>query len=436
MNAGMNAFWMLVCTELFLGGGGRWTAVGPVTLRFVLFGACLLAWAVLFVRDRSVDRSAQRVAFAFVGAYVVVTAIGAAQGAAAGVDVVDIGAEARQSLYWFAAPFIAVMVSRPGTVERTAKLVLYAGPVLAIGYFVVVAALYLGLIDFTSLWYWSYESEELVFRTQTAFVYKGFLYLGISLVFHLALRGRYWQPVVAMLFLAIVLTLTRGFVLSATVASLLLIALQRRALAILFVSVAAFASLVAMFWVFPMLDDSIGLSRAVSSGQRLDDMRFIAENAGFGTFVLGEGFGAMINFRPDIENTFLWAAWRFGAPGVAFWLAPLVLATLHFARIPRRSPGYPLACAYYFGLVCVYVQTATNPFLNNPIGLSYVLIALFSVRAIAVRHRGVRTRPARPRRGAVRGVARDGARHRPAVTIDLGPSRPARSDRSGRAAHR
>jgi hypothetical protein len=35
-----------------------------------------------------------------------------------------------------------------------------------------------------------------------------------------------------------------------------------------------------------------------------------------------------------------------------------------------------------FGTVLVYLQTATNPYLNNPIGLSYVILSIFSLRAL------------------------------------------------------
>jgi hypothetical protein len=74
---------------------------------------------------------------------------------------------------------------------------------------------------------------------------------------------------------------------------------------------------------------------------------------------------------------------------------PMFLCTYYYLKTPnRRSNAH--ANAYLFGTVLVYVQTAVNPFLNNPIGLSFVMLAMFSLR--------VMSRPGRvtaPARGAL-----------------------------------
>ena len=60
-----------------------------------------------------------------------------------------------------------------------------------------------------------------------------------------------------------------------------------------------------------------------------------------------------------------------------------LLCLYYFARISRRDPDFRLASAYLFSTILIYVQTLSNPYLNNPIGLSFVLIALFSLRTIS-----------------------------------------------------
>jgi hypothetical protein len=36
-------------------------------------------------------------------------------------------------------------------------------------------------------------------------------------------------------------------------------------------------------------------------------------------------------------------------------------------------------------VILVYVQTLTNPYLNNPIGLSFVMVAIFSLKTLSAR---------------------------------------------------
>ena len=99
--------------------------------------------------------------------------------------------------------------------------------------------------------------------------------------------------------------------------------------------------------------------------------------------VFGEGLGSEIDGRLNIENTFLWALWKLGVFGVLFWLVPLFLCIKYYIRIGRNDPGFNLASAYMFSTLLVYIQTMTNPYLNNPIGLSFVLISIFSLRTIS-----------------------------------------------------
>jgi hypothetical protein len=99
--------------------------------------------------------------------------------------------------------------------------------------------------------------------------------------------------------------------------------------------------------------------------------------------LIGDGFGSYINDRLNIENTYLWVLWKTGILGLIFWLMPFVLSTFYYQQIRFGRHDYELASALYYSLVLVYIQTATNPFLNNPIGLSFVLIALFSLRTLA-----------------------------------------------------
>ena len=107
------------------------------------------------------------------------------------------------------------------------------------------------------------------------------------------------------------------------------------------------------------------------------------ENFKLNSLLFGEGMGTLINDRINIENTFLWAFWRLGVVGVIFWMSPLIICFKYFLRIKRCNPQFNLACAYLFSTILIYVQTLSNPYLNNAIGLSFVLVAIFSLRTLS-----------------------------------------------------
>jgi type IV secretory pathway TrbD component len=241
----------------------------------------------------------------------------------------------------------------------------------------------LSLIDPTTLYLTLNSTGEFMFRTETFFFYKGFIYLGISAIFFLSMKTKYSSVWGTIVIIALAMTLTRGFVLSTAFAAVLLLIAQRRwghFSVSLFVIICALIFL----WIYmPSQDDSIRVSRDISNNVRIEDFTYIMENVEVGTILMGEGLGTLINNRSGIENTLLWALWRLGIAGLLFWLLPLILCLSYFLKINRHSPQFRLACAYFFSTVLIYVQTMSNPYLNNPIGLSFVLVAIFSLRTLA-----------------------------------------------------
>ena len=377
--------------ELFLGGGGRLTEIGPATLRMALFVACVCAGLVAMGLRRRTD--GQLLAGALVAAYLLVHLPGLIIGGLRGAEPADMLKEMQQSLYFLAAPFFALVLQSPNMVKRTGTLVVVAGVVLASAYVMLLAGLAAGRLDFDALYAAFSVSGEFFFRGESYFFYKGFLYLGVSTVFLLALRGPHWFALLLLVVGALVLTLTRGFVLSTSIAVLLMLAAQGRWRTAGVASLAA-AAAAFLVWVFlPSLDDAFSGQRDVSNNQRFEDVAFIVENASVRTLLIGEGFGSLINERLNIENTFLWVLWKLGVVGVAFWCVPFAICLYYYARIPRRRPEHRLGSAFFFSVCLIYIQTQTNPYLNNPIGLSFVLLAIFSLRSLSQ----VRARAPAPR---------------------------------------
>jgi hypothetical protein len=377
----MRALFTISLLELFLGGGGRLTAVGPVSLRMLLFAACMCGTlvAVLFPKRRS---DGLLLAMLLLLVYLLIHVFGLLVGALHGNDPPQMFTEFQGSLYWVAAPFFALMIQSEDDVRRYARLVQIAGVVLACVYIALLFALILGLVPLLAIQKLLLGRGEISFRSEEFFIYKGFIYLCISTVFFVAIRGRYWVPLATLTLLAMVLTFTRGFVISASASILLLLFVQgrwRTAIpALLATAVAAF-----FVWFYQISDQTdVAALQAISTNQRIEDMTYMIYHVKPTTLIFGEGLGSLIDDRYAIENTYLSVLWKLGAAGLLFWMLPLGLCAYYYTRIPDWRTN-ALANAYMFGTVLVYVQSLTNPFLNNPIGLGFVMLAIFSLRTLA-----------------------------------------------------
>lgn len=372
---------ILLILELLLGGGGRLLDLGAVTVRMIFFSAGLyvvLLYSIIHFRVNS----GLRLAMGLVATYVIVYIVPFIIGSMNGNDLGAIALDVRQSLYWLSAPFFALALNSQKIVLQTGTLVRISGLVLAVCYVAAVIALSIGVIDYLPFYIALNGTGEFAFRGGNFFFYKGFLFIGIAMVFFLSSRK---VSVVIWIFMAIALTMTmtRGFVLSTFFASFLMLSLQRRWKMLFFVAFLFFCSASFIWLYMPAQDTFVEASREISNEQRIGDVAYILNKINVGIFLLGDGLGSLINGRLNIENTFLWVMWKLGIVGVLFWLAPLFICLNYFFRVQKHSSAYGIACAYMFSTVLIYVQTMSNPYLNNPIGLSFVLLAIFSLRTLS-----------------------------------------------------
>jgi len=379
----MRVLYTLTILELFLGGGGRLIEFGPVTLRMVLFVLCICGSMALLLFHKKGDGDTVLFSLGLSVVYLLVHGLGFFNGAVRRADWADLLNDAQPSLYWMLAPFFAIMLSSVSVVRSTATMLSLSGVMLALMYLISVAGLWSGILEFDKFYQALDSTSEFFFRGENFFFYKGFLYLAISSVFLLHMKNRWSNVGLILVVVALTLTLTRGFVISTAASILFMLFGLRRWKAL---AVALLLTLVSGFFVwFYLPGTSAGFSeqREVSNNVRLDDLSFMLENVNFSTLLLGEGFGSYINERLNIENSFLWIGWKLGLVGLVFWLFPLVMSYVYYRRINKKDLDYHLGCAFFYSIFLVYIQTGSNPFLNNPIGLSFVLISLFSLRTLA-----------------------------------------------------
>lgn len=370
----------ILLSEAVLGGGGRTFSIGPISLRMILFAAAVMA-ALFGMFTSTRRRDGLATAGLLVLLFIASLLPGLLVDAAEGTPVRIIGPQLQPLLFWLSVPFFALALQDLRSVKKASSILLYAGLFVAISTFFVTIGLYLGIVGFGSLYVWGADTEELIFRGTGTFFYKGHFFVGISLIFCLTLRPAWWRVMAFIMLASLILSLTRGLYLAVAIAILFTFISQRRFLyiaagSLFIIAVAAFYS----DYIFNILFDP---TRAGSAQTRASDLSYFIAIFDYNILLFGDGFGSLINQRSIIENSYIWALWKFGISGVLFMVFPLFLSAKYYLSIKRSSDMYPLASAYFFGVVMLYTVTAFNPFINNSIGLIYLFTALFSLRRIS-----------------------------------------------------
>lgn len=384
----INILFVATLYELFLGGGGRLITFGGIPIRMLLFGLCLLAYALQIQEKKMTISEAKTnaVAISLVLLYLFVHTIGSINGLARGTSVSSVIVEVQQSFFWVIAPFFALQINSQEKVHKISKILVRSGLMLSCFYLSISALIMLNILDYTSVMVYLSNTGDFFFKIPPYFTYKSFIYVGIAALFIFIRKPKRANIMLAIPFIAIALILSRGLILSLTVTILIAsLLIKKNNLPTLFFMF-FISSLISLYFLNRDPDSTITdllLLWDKSSSVRIDDMTYMIKNLDLVTFFIGSGFGPLINDRQAIENTYLWAIWRIGFLGFLFWLIPLYSCIRYFIRIPRSSPNYLEGLSYLMGTIFIYINTATNPYLNNPIGLSFVILSVFSLRLLS-----------------------------------------------------
>ena len=122
-----------------------------------------------------------------------------------------------------------------------------------------------------------------------------------------------------------------------------------------------------------------GAERMEGDKIRLETFRQVFERITPLSFFVGHGFGNGVPIREmHMENSFLEIFHKQGIIGLAFWAYLFIIIRNKFKSI-RKKDNKRTALLLYIGVIVIYLQTNFNPFLNCPIGLSFVLMSYFSL---------------------------------------------------------
>lgn len=365
---------LVVCLELFLGGAGRLIDFGGITLRMILFSLCMGYVATRIVADRNMELSLEivRLLFAFLTVVSLATLVGIVNRG----EIGTIAGDLKPLFYFPMILFFYQAIKDEQDIHLIYKLIIISAVVQALAYLILLSATHAGVLGYALVYESLSQSGEFSFRGDehffSGFFYKGFLFLCVGVIFVILNRDWMSRMLGVLMLASIALTFTRGFIASlaatAVIGWIAKTEHKRAAVIVVLMSICAFVLAFSTTTVLPEL-----VQRPESDSVRIRDIRVFLEELNAEKMIWGHGLGALIGERERIEITYLEVLYKQGLIGLLFWIFVFAQISITFFGLEERYKDR--AFPFWLATVFVYVQTATNPFLNNSIGMSVVLIS-------------------------------------------------------------
>ena len=405
-------------TELLVGGGGRLFEIGPLTLRMYLFGATQVVvwWSILRGSWRP-DATTWKLFGALAGLTAVSAGIGWFNQAPLGAIFTDV----KPLLYWANLLFYAQIINSSERLELVKTVFRWSSALLAVAYLLVLLLWKFNIIYGWGMYLWALPTEELSFRGNLGFFYKGFIFLPIGIFFWLQENSYYRKFIwIFLIYLAMLLTFTRGFWLiiftihllytifynPKNVISWLAVLLMVTSL----VSVGLYVSQVdnqnfpelaefqqnsrETYKRKPLKDWQRKLGNMFSQGfedressiiDRIIQVGEVIDATTPASIFIGNGLGRGTDSRQvHMEISYLEIFHKQGLMGLSVWFGLFYALWRGFYRRMGRSlkniPFEDDAFVFFMAAAFMFAISFLNPFINAPMGLAMLGIALISLR--------------------------------------------------------
>lgn len=372
--------YVLMLIELTLLGSGQLLKVGPLTVRMILFiFATSLSCGYVFFIKRYLSREVFSILLIFSLSIFVSSLIGYANGAQISYILNDV----KTLSYIYIFFFFENMITSERNIKTFINVVCIIGIIQCTLYLFLMflAAIgYINLEEISLLFYDPDESVDISLRPgDQALFFKGFLFLCISCAMYLCRGGLRNRLISIFLLIGIFFTFTRGFLIAIFFSFFIYYFLTIRSKKILlFLSVLMIAGLGAVKFVF----DSLYADRDDSDSIRYLQIDQALDSVTIPSFLFGHGLGVGVEVRPvHFEISYLEIFHKQGLIGLVCWGYFGYLLIRYFYSALRNNPdSLPIIKPVFISVILIVVQSATNPFINNPIGMSFLILAFLTLK--------------------------------------------------------
>lgn len=374
----LKILFILTLLELFLGGGGRVFEIGAATLRMILFFFNMLIIGVLYFSRKRIPKYVVVLTFSALVILLFYSFLGWINGA----EFTLIAEDVKPLSYFFSILFFSYYIDSNERVQLVVSLIKGSSLVMAITYILIQVLFIFGKIDFFSFYEYAntqISPSDFIFRgTGGLFFYKGFLYMIVGLIFWIHSSNSKRKGLAILIIIsAMILTGTRGFILMFGLLYALFYGvplLLKMNLKIIILASFLILGSVYFFGNFELGDKNL------SDSIRVQQLVQVAEMINPLSFFIGHGFGVGVPIRPvHMEIGYLETFHKQGILGLMLW--GLFLLLLYNAYVKRKN-FTEIRKSFFLGVLFVIMLSTTNPFFNNPIGISMFMIALASLKVL------------------------------------------------------
>ena len=268
------------------------------------------------------------------------------------------------------------MSSSEKVIRRAFDILLLAGKIMTILYLVyIILTDITGIVSYVAA-YQTLETDSFMFRgIGSAIFYKGFIFLPIAAVGFLKEKQYVWLILTS---IAIYYTYTRGLYLLLVVG---LLAYYLKTHHVDIIKIVAFVLVVFLFYEIAEVmglfsfDESFKENREESDFIRLLIIQQVFDAVTYWSVIMGHGFGYSIGERTThMEISYLDIFHKQGLLGIFFWVM-LLYVLLYYGKLV--SEKYKETADFWVtAALMIYLQSFFNPYINTPMGMSVVLLAL------------------------------------------------------------
>jgi hypothetical protein len=365
----------LILLEVFLGGGGRLIDIGTLSIRMYifLFAICLGA---LFLSARPILKA--HVLTILISGTLVIS-LGTIIGFVQNHDPRLIFEDVKPLLFLYSLLFMPFLIKDLSDVELIVRLLKISAIILALSYLVILGLIHTKIIPFKPFHNWSYRTQELFFRGEFAFFYKGFFFMCVGIFFY-RWKGFWSKAAILVILAAIILTFTRGFIVTFLIVAVIYLFFIRKRLLYLLLFALFTVIAVPVIWGFVSNEEMI--DRQTSNTNRIVQITEVVKEITPASALIGHGFGKNIESREDLhlEIAYLEIFHKQGVVGLLFWLYLFYVIFREYKKAVKVHSDK--AIPFYLAVLFAYIQSLTNPFINNPLGITLLVIALLCLHIL------------------------------------------------------
>jgi hypothetical protein len=387
-----NILFHLVLIEIAIGGGGRFTSMGDLSLRVIFF---LVSIILVFFNFNTLNKEYKdylSLSFLFVGLLILSSFVGVANNAKIELIYEDV----KILSYFPMILFFCLNINSSEKIRNVISIIKISSVFLSFGYLCIYFGLESGIINAKNFYESTFDTNELVFRNDYAFLYKGFLFSLTGfffIIFNGAKKTRADYIIglcsVGIIFYSVFMTYTRGLIISLLVSAFLIylsysIVTRKMSKIVLYGFILSIAGVFLseyIIMIFSSFSDVRGSNQEDSDLIRTIATEQVIRKVTPISFLIGQGLGIGVESRPmHMEISYMEIFHKQGILGLSFYFLLLQKILKNYFYIIKDKHQTDVvkmqSLAFTAASMFIFIQSATNPLIITPMGISMILISI------------------------------------------------------------